>query len=127
MSEESKKIVNVARAIYAGLSETKWTRAEVEELAQKVADKIPWEQIGRNLAVPIVAVALKAAEAAGALYEQGSDPIDVTPKPKEDDKGNGEKTPPARPINPPTSEPVKVPEVEVEVLPPGTPRAERTE
>lgn len=82
MQNDSKKLVGVAKAIYHHLGSVEFTRADIENLAKKVSDKVPWERIERSLAVKLVAVGIKAAEAAGALYEAGNVDAaqDVTPK-----------------------------------------------
>lgn len=99
MKQDSKGIVNVARAIYEQLGKADFSKSDVEELAKKVADRIPFAEIGRNLAVKLVSVGMRAAEAAGVLYENGTAPADAP-------------TPPTSPTD------VKDAEV-VEVLPPG--------
>lgn len=70
---KNKYYVEVGRAIYENLAHVEFTRADVEDLARKVADRVPWERVGRELAVKFVAVGIKAAEAAGALYREGTD------------------------------------------------------
>jgi hypothetical protein len=77
MKQDSKGIVGVARAIYEQLGKAEFSKADVEELAKKVADKIPFQDIGRHLAIKLVSVGMKAAEAAGALYDNGTAPTDA--------------------------------------------------
>lgn len=74
MKQDSKGIVGVARAVYEQLGKAEFSRGDVEDLAQKIADKVPFEKIGRALAVKLVSVGMKAAEAAGVLYENGTAP-----------------------------------------------------
>lgn len=103
--DRNRHIVNVARELYDALGRMDWNRVDVEELGQKVADKVPFEKIGRGLAVKLVGLAVKAAEAAGALYQSGADAPLPAP--------NGAAPAPAEgPVKPD------------EVLPPGAPRSE---
>lgn len=117
MTQDSKKIVNVAKAIYDQLGKANFTRGDVEDLARQVTDKIPFDQLGRNLAVKLVSVGIKAAEAAKVLYDKGSE--DAIPKFSEketaDMKAEAEAV---REAHKPKTETVEVPPEDVEVMPP---------
>lgn len=109
MNQDSKKIVGVAKAIYERLGEANFSRADVEDLAQKIADKIPFEKLNRSLAVKLVSVGIKAAEAAAVLYQEGSTDA---PTPVRVETVSTEPKPEAK------TESTEVPPEDVEVMPP---------